>query len=141
MSFSTYIIRLTNLLELLGVSVFLHVHNLPVSGQTDYQKRTICLNESNAKLALMALAHEGGHWLSYLLWNSVELDFNRKQREILAFHLGWWFLVGVGCTGKTRMQVSVSDWYGLHPELFGKLHGVVCVPYEDCLRFEIIKYH
>jgi hypothetical protein len=105
------------LLEQLGATVDLHGTKFGrlknEGGQTDYRKRTIRLNVPNALDALVTLAHEGGHWLSYLLF--AEEDFDRETRELLAFNLGWYILESIGATEKL---VTAADWLAEHEDLF-----------------------
>lgn len=136
MTFSDHLYLLRDLLAQLGVEVRLHEHELEVCGRCDYQQRIIYINEPTSKLALMALAHEGGHWWSYLLWH--DLDFVRHEREQLAFLLGWWLLVAVGVVGDGRQQVRVSDWYADHFDLFNRELGVVMLPYDGFRDFVVL---
>jgi hypothetical protein len=39
-----------------------------ISGRIDYRRGVIELNEPKAKQALFTLAHEGGHWNSFVQW-------------------------------------------------------------------------
>lgn len=106
--------QLKELLEQLGVSVNLYGNVLKVSGQTDYVAKTIKIDEPSAKWALCTLAHEGGHWLSYLLW--YDFDLTREQREVAAFHLGWYLLTSIKAISEDL--ICEEDWYYAHLDLF-----------------------
>jgi len=134
---SDYIYALRDLLHLLGATVYLHEHDLPVAGQCNYVCKTIRINDPSAKSALMTLAHEGGHWWSYLLWSGE--NFNDVQREQLAFFLGWYLLDAVGAAGSGRQQVSVDDWCNEHYDLFGKEFGVIRFPFDGYITFSIVR--
>jgi hypothetical protein len=70
--------------------------SLEPAGQIDYQARTIRINEPNAELALIAIAHEAGHYLHYLLDPDLESNFDIAERENIAFNNGWQILVSIG---------------------------------------------
>jgi hypothetical protein len=107
MTCTDYIYRLANHLEERGVTVSLFCHYLPVAGRIDYLNRDIKINEPSALGALMTLAHEGGHWLSYLRF--TDEDFNKESREELAYIYGWSLLQQIA-----RGVVSRKKWREHH---------------------------
>ncbi len=89
--------------------------NLPdnVAGRCAYEEKWIGLNEPSAKGALMALAHEGGHYWSSRRYpdKDFEEDFERSWREHLAYAYGWRLICLIGAKGTT---VSKDDWRKTH---------------------------
>jgi hypothetical protein len=117
MSYSDYIYQLRDLLKLLGVQVIRLRHtNIFIlqdysicGGQCDYQKREISLNVPDAKDMVLTLAHEGGHWLSYLLFDADEDSaYDIETRELLAFNFGWYLLESI------RAPIVSNDWIEFH---------------------------
>lgn len=86
-----------------------------VSGRICYETEAIWVREPAAIDALMTMAHEGGHWLSYLIWR--DRDFKREQREWLAFNLGWYLLDAVGALTNEPESITITDWLRAHEEL------------------------
>ncbi len=61
-----------------------------ISGRCDYKNSKIVINEPNVKQAIMTMAHEMGHYFSYL--KNLDKDFNKEKRERLAYLYGWGIL-------------------------------------------------
>lgn len=74
-----------------NITINLYCFSLPdnISGQCDYQKREIRINESSAEEAFNTLLHEIGHWISYtkFFWIPQQI-IPTKIRENLADYYG-----------------------------------------------------
>lgn len=101
---------------MLGVQVCLYTKEKLFSGdiyggRCDYQQKEIRLDVPEARDALMNLAHEGGHWLSYLLLRSDEnSDYDTETRELLAFNFGYHLLESL------EAPISSNDWIQFHQD-------------------------
>ena len=78
----------------------------PVSGQCNYVDSKIMINEPKAKSALITIAHEMGHYFSYL--RNLNKDYNKDKREQLAYLYGW------GILSYINSPISKEDWRGYH---------------------------
>ena len=108
LTLSHYIDRIRTLIESLGCGIVLFDHTLDhIGGRIDYQKREIRLNCPSAQDALLTLAHEGGHWVAYLLYG--ERPYQRPLREVLANHFGWDLLLVVGADSRVTHQMWLEQ--------------------------------
>jgi hypothetical protein len=87
-NYSQYIYEIIPWLRRNGVTVHEHAFALPCSGMYRSETREIFLNEPRAFYALLALAHEAGHWLGYL----IDEKPHSYQRERQAYVYGWYVL-------------------------------------------------
>jgi len=92
---------------------------MSVAGTCDYRNAKITIFEPIAKYALFTLAHESGHWLSYLVWPTQ--DFGKFERETLAMHLGWWLLKSIG------FDIGGDEWMDFHSDEIGWLDTALTV--------------
>lgn len=86
-----------------------------IRGRCSYKQNWIKLNEPNACKALMTLAHEGGHYLSYIrnrnkTGKDYEKVYCRSKREKLAYLYGWILLKIIGAT----FLISKDMWKEFH---------------------------
>lgn len=102
MTYSKHIDRLADFLRAQGVTLHLFAFELPCVGMYRSETREIWINDSDAKSALMTLAHEGGHWAGYL----VRPKEHSYQRERQAFVFGWRLLNLLGSAD----VISREDW-------------------------------
>ncbi len=123
--FSAPLFKLTSWLRAMGWTVELHA-DLPedLRGRCHYKRRHLNVSGSqSAHHALMTLAHEGGHALSYMRHRTFDnrtIDFVRAEfrprRERLAYLYGWALLKAIGCTIITK-----ADWKEYHDDLLGSV--------------------
>jgi hypothetical protein len=90
---SYYIERIITWLTASGVKVELYAFDLPCAGMYRSETREVFLNVPGARDALLAIAHEAGHWLGYVVFKE---KLHSYQRERQAFTYGWRVLVLVG---------------------------------------------
>lgn len=86
-----------------------------IAGRCSYKQNWIKINEPNACKALMTLAHEGGHYLSYArnknkTGKNFEIFYCRSKREKLAYLYGWVLLKITGAT----FLISKNMWKEFH---------------------------
>lgn len=118
MAESLYIERIWKHLESLGATIRFDF-SLNVGGQIHYSDRLILINEPNALNALIAIAHEGGHYLHFLRNPQLESNRTTEFREQVAYLLGWHLLRQIGAAPNI---VSKEMWrqYGLADEYKGR---------------------
>jgi len=92
----------------------------------------VCLNCTKAKRALMVLAHEIGHYLGgqrYFIKQKIDYkDCSAKDREFMAYFLGWAVLRKVGADA-----VITKDMWRL--DFFNLLSGMDFIrSYSDCVH-------
>lgn len=109
-TYSYYINKAVEYLKAEGFTVKLLVFDLPVAGQIHYHERLIEINEPSACHALMTLAHEGGHWLSFKRYGDVETLYPKAQRERFAYLFGWYVLRLIGAD----KVISKKEWNSFH---------------------------
>lgn len=89
-----------------------------IAGRCNYEKNWIKLNEPNAQQALMTLAHEAGHYTSYIR-NKDKINccyedyYSEKKREQLAYLYGWSLMVMIGATS----IITKEMWKELHKDI------------------------
>lgn len=106
---SDCVYRLIRLARAAGLTVDeLAYDRLPedVAGRYDHEDRSILVNAATAKGALVAMAHELGHWAGY----AFQRREHSYQRERQAFVHGWRFVLLVG----GDRFVSREDWISHH---------------------------
>jgi len=110
-SYSRYVYRGFAFLRALGLTVEEHSKDLPenVVGRISYKYKTVKFDESSASHALMTIAHETGHWISYLRYSYRENSTNR-ERERWAYFYGWVVLKWLGA----RSLISKESWRNHH---------------------------
>jgi len=86
-----------------------------VAGRCSYKQNWIKIKEPNACKALMTLAHEGGHYLSYIrnknkTGKNFEDFYCCSKREELAYLYGWALLKTIGAT----FLISKDMWKKFH---------------------------
>jgi len=81
-----------------------------IAGSIDYKRQRIYIYEPTARSALLALAHEGGHALSYI--ENKDKKFNREQRESLAYKYGYFLLKEV----HANKFISKKAWKNFHKD-------------------------
>lgn len=64
------------------------------------ETKEIFLNESNAYVALLTLAHEAGHWLGYLIDEKPHSYQRERQAYVYGWHVLTWF----------EADVSRKEW-------------------------------
>ena len=111
LTYSDYTYRLISIGESLGITFILHDRTLPsdVVGRCDYKEATIQINDPVAKSALVTVAHELGHYISYLRNKDIEEDYPRDHREKLAYLYGWGIL-----SKYANNVISKSEWWDFH---------------------------
>ena len=111
MPYSYYIDKLIHIGESLGITFILHDKSLPkdIVGRCDYKNATIQINDPIAKSALVTVAHELGHYKSYLRNKDIEEDYPKEHREKLAYLYGWGIL-----SKYAKNVISKSDWRWFH---------------------------
>ncbi len=97
-NYSYYIGILKTLLENKGVKLDLYSFDLPkdIAGRCDYKNSLIMLNTKSAYQALITLAHEGGHWVSYLDKKSDGIKYSVEEREKFANEYGYKLIQEIG---------------------------------------------
>ena len=98
--YSASIYRIADMLRFAGVSVDLYATDLPCVGMYRSETKEVFINESGARDALLAIAHEAGHWLGYALGERS----HSYQRERQAFVYGWQVLRMV------RAPITRDEW-------------------------------
>jgi hypothetical protein len=89
---------------------------LKVLGRCDYQNKIIYLNsEENDRKKVIILAHELGHWLTYLE-NKKNTYLRRNDREKLAFERGWYLLCNTGLARK--WHIHKDEWLEINQPNF-----------------------
>jgi hypothetical protein len=123
---SAYIDKLSRYLESLGVSVTIYANlvGTGASGRTDYKRKTIRIDEPNASLALITLAHEGGHWIHYLRNPNLEQNRTPQFRERMAYLYGWGLLVKIGVVKNKVVDKPLYKKYGIAPEFREGWHAI-----------------
>jgi hypothetical protein len=87
-------------------------HDIPVLGRCDYENKIIYISADEAKRKqVLILAHETGHWLSYLD-HQKNTSLRRNQREKMAYEYGWRLLCNTGLAKKYK--VSKEEWQDLN---------------------------
>lgn len=99
LTYSDYLYRLIDVIEALGCTFDLYNKEKQFGleefgGRISYTGAKIWIHCPWAPEALRLIAHEGGHWVAYLLHN--EQDFPLLVREAAADHYGWDLLCVVG---------------------------------------------
>lgn len=113
MKYSYYIDLLMAQLASLGVRVDMFAFHLPdnVRGRCHCTPRDardlIEVNESDARLALMTLAHEAGHFIAN---KGFRYRPTKEQRERQAIVFGWYILAGCGAGNLFTRQ----EWIDFH---------------------------
>ncbi len=77
-----------------------------ILGRCDYQSNIIFINSPKIHEAIMTMAHEMGHYASFL--NNMDMDFDEDKRETLAYLYGWGILRYVGA------DVNKEEWKKFH---------------------------
>jgi hypothetical protein len=103
-TYSSYIHLLIHILKHLFPELeIIEYAKLPAktAGRCSYKECWIKIDESNACKALMTIAHEGGHYLSYIrnkyrACENFEEFFTQSERERLAYLYGWALLKLIG---------------------------------------------
>jgi len=115
---SEFIYRLVAAIEAAGVRVDLHAHHLEaeeVCGRchypTDPKGPLIEINEPSARMALMVVAHEWGHYISWEKLHEMFPDIEVKGRETLAYILGWEVL------SEMSAPITRDEWDDLHADI------------------------
>ena len=111
MTYSDYTYKLITIGEDLGITFILHDKSLPnnIVGRCDYKTATIQINDPIARSALVTVAHELGHYTSYLRNKDIEKDYPKEHREKLAYLYGWGIL-----SKYAKNVISKSDWRWFH---------------------------
>ena len=96
-----------------GVAVKLFAFDLDtgIAGRCHYDRSLIEINEPRARHALLTLAHEGGHWLSYRRDPRLESRRSPLERELRAYLYGWALL----CRHLPGV-VGRAEWRWFHAE-------------------------
>jgi len=86
-----------------------------VVGRCSYKQNWIKLDATNTRIAFMTLAHEGGHYSSYIknkhkCGKHYEDYYDVKKREELAYLYGWALIVLIGATSLITKQM----WKDFH---------------------------
>lgn len=107
--YSPHIDALTRFLRDAGCRVNLHAHKLKPLGRYYERRRSILLNAPDAKLALLVLAHEAGHWMGYRLNPGPETRSGTVStvREREAHRFGWMLLRAI------RAPIPRREWDAL----------------------------
>lgn len=102
-------------LKSLGVQIEV-CPDLDVAGRIFYKEKLILLSRADSLGSLMALAHEGGHYLHYL--RNPDLEENRSQvfRERGAYLLGWTLLRRVGAVQDSLVTKELWREWGIDEE-------------------------
>ena len=112
---SRLIYRCVAFLEAMGLTVNLYDEDLHHGGQVAYASKLVRLNAPNAQNAALTVAHEAGHWISYLLMPEKyvpEHDNMGESAEDYAYTIGWLVLM----TLDTERLVSWDMWKDFHSE-------------------------
>lgn len=111
-TYSDHIYRLLAIIDAAGVRVNTHATHLTVHGRchypTDPEGTLIEINEPSAKIALMVLAHEWGHYLSWLELHDAFPDLDTEKREFLALWFGWETLKELSA------DITREEWLSFH---------------------------
>ena len=99
-----------------GTGATVEFKRIPVLGRCDYQNKVIYIsNEEPERKQVIILAHELGHWLSYLN-HKRNTSLRRNDREKLAYEYGWPLLVNTGLMKK--YQITKEEWYEINAPNF-----------------------
>jgi hypothetical protein len=83
-------------------------NQLDVLGRCDYQNRIIYINaEEDERKKIIILAHELGHWLTYLE-SRKKTYLRRNDREKMAAERGWYLLCNTGLARK--WHIPKEEW-------------------------------
>lgn len=102
--------RLIKIAEGTGCSV--KFSKLSALGRCDYQNKVIYISEDEEpRKKVMILAHEVGHWLSYLD-HKKNTSLRRNDREKLAYTYGWRLLANTGLS--REYSITKEEWKDLN---------------------------
>jgi len=90
-------------------------YDLEVSGRCSFKDKTIRLNVPHSEGAFLTLAHEAGHWMSWLRYGADDDDAPWAQHERWAYLYGWVVIQKIGAAG----LVSKEMWRDHHPYVVG----------------------
>ena len=118
-SYSAYIYALSSFLKCSFPNLKIkHYSKLPkgIAGRCSYKQNWIKIaapDVMTAREALITLAHEGGHYWSYIR-SKTEKDFeeynNLDRRELLAYLYGWALITLIGA----KSVISKEEWRDYH---------------------------
>jgi len=115
MNASDHIFAIAEFCEKIGLTVCLHDFDLNLAGQYDHDKRLIRLNEPNVESALMALAHELGHYVGYLIYGSnTNRSRSQLHRERQAYVYGWIILKWFRATSVISRERWIAECRASH---------------------------
>jgi hypothetical protein len=81
-------------------------------GRCDYENKIIYITEDEPyRKKIMILAHEAGHWLSFLD-HGKNTSLRRNDREKLAYQYGWRLLANLGLARK--LHITKQEWQDLN---------------------------
>ena len=114
--YSEYIYKLISFIEneyKLKVNIVYELDN-NLSGWCDYINSSIFVTVLDSKNALMTIAHETGHYISYLLYgikhNIKQSNFSVEYREKLAYIFGYYILKKINGNN----VISKNEWNEFH---------------------------
>lgn len=88
-NYSKYCFALIEVAKKCGIKKVVMHENIGDSvGRVSYDKATIWISDPGAHTALVTIAHELGHWLSFLR-NGRKEQPDKDRRELLAYYYGW----------------------------------------------------
>jgi len=111
---SQMVFKLGSFLEALGLEIITD-YDLEVSGRCSFKDKTIRLNVPHSEGAFLTLAHEAGHWMSWLRYGADDDDAPWAQHERWAYLYGWVVIQKIGAAG----LVSKEMWRDHHPYVVG----------------------
>jgi len=111
-----YSYKITNLIQILTILNF-NVEidpSLTSAGRIYYSTKTIKINESDPKYALMTIIHELGHYIGLRLLGIVYyLFFSKKLREKTAEIIGGIILIPFQIDLNVP-KISIKEWVKFH---------------------------
>lgn len=110
-SYSDHYYALKAVLKDAGITVIDYAQDIlppEVAGRAHYAEMLIEINEFTAKDALMTLAHEAGHLISYLRRRHIPGVRSKQLKESYAYMYGWAIL---RCC---RIPISKEEWVEHH---------------------------
>ena len=117
-TYLAYTYALISFLETLYPKIKIIKHaKLPknIVGRCSYKQNWIKIDAANTRIAFMTLAHEGGHYSSYIktkhkCGKHYEDYYDKERREELAYLYGWALIVLIGATSLITKQM----WKDFH---------------------------
>lgn len=98
----------------------------PELGKCDYVNKIIYINSGeDERKQILILAHEVGHWLSYLE-HGKNKSLRRNDRERLAYEQGWRLLVNLGLHKKHNInkdeweELNLRNYHNFDPDTKGE---------------------